>query len=490
MAQAREPGGQSRGAVPDLHPRANCDHRTAQALAIDQLNQRVRRGTATADELVPLLLALSRSNEELDDYDAALSACTRAADVAAAVSAGPSRNELKARSLAALMRVYRTRGELARAAELRPDAEPHGERPPPSAHAELLIELARVNQELGEHETAVVQLRQALDLARDCADPRHGEDLRVGALEALGGLARVRGRYQQAEGLLEEALELAERLSGPESLQVAGVLNELGMVCKYSGRFDDGRDHYDRALAILTSRLGPETSDVAAIYHNLGGLEHARGDFAVAEPYGRAAVRIRERALGPAHIAVAADKAAHAAILDALGQHDQAANSFREAIDTFERVLGPDHHEVAVNLNNLAAALQRRGELDQAAHLYQRALAAKEHTLGPDHPETALTLNNLAVNYKRQGRHADAERTFKRALDLLDGQVQLDHPAIQACVRNYAGLLRALHRDDEAATIEESHGARQATDDLRISGVRRHVRRVAGGATDAGTRRR
>ena len=464
MARAREPGSQSRGAVPDLHPlAASCDYRAARASAIEQLNQRVRRGPASVGELVPLLLALSRSHEELGDYDAALSACTRAADLAAAASAGPARDELKARSLAALMRVYRTRGELARAAELRSDAEPLGGRTPQSAQAEVLIELARVNHDLGDHETAAVQLRRALEIAHACADARHGEDLRIGALEALGALARARGRYQQAEGLLEEALELAERLSGPESLQVAGVLNELGMVCKYSGRFDDGREHYDRALAILTSRIGPEASDVAAIYHNLGGLEHARGDFAAAEPYARSAVSIRERALGPAHIAVAADKAAHAAILDALGQHDQAAASFQEAIDTFEQELGPDHHEVAVNLNNLAAALQRRGQLDQAAHLYQRALAAKEHTLGPDHPETALTLNNLAVNYKRQGRHADAERTFRRALELLDGQVQPDHPAIQACLRNYARLLRALHRDDEAARIEESHAARQPT---------------------------
>ena len=464
MAQPREPGSQSRHAVPDLRPlRAGRDYRAERALAIEQLNQRVRRGTASVGERVPLLLALSRSHEELGEYDAALSACARAADLAAAASAGPERDQLKARSLAALMRVYEARGELARAAELRSDAESLGGRTKPSVQDEVLVELARVNHQLGDHETAAMQLRQALEIAHACADARHGENLRIGVLAALGALERARGRYQAAERLLDEALGLAKRVSGPESLEVAGVLNELGMVCKYSGRFDDGRAHYERALAILTNRIGPEASDVAAIYHNLGGLEHARGDFAAAEPHARAAVRIRVRALGPAHIAVAADKAAHAAILDALGQHDQAATFFREAIDTFEHHLGPDHHEVAVNLNNLAATHQRRGQLDQAASLYQRALAAKERTLGPDHPETALTLNNLAVNYKRQGRHVDAERTFKRALKLLDGQVQPDHPTIQACLRNYARLLRALRRDDEATAIEESYPDRQPT---------------------------
>ena len=464
MAQPREPGPQSRGAIPGLDPfRAGSEDRAARAVAIEQLDQRVRCGTASVGERVPLLLALSTPHEELGEYDAALFACARAAELAVAASAGPARDELKARSLAALMRVYAARGELARAAELRSDAESFGGRVSPGVRAEVLVELARVNHELGEHETAAMQLRQALHIADALAGTRRREELRARALEALGALERARGRYGKAEGLLHEARELAERVYGPESLQVAGVLNELGMVCKYSGRFDEGRAHYDSALAILTSRIGREASDVAAIYHNLGGLEHARGDFAAAEPYARAAVRIRERALGPAHIAVAADKAAHAAILDALGQHDQAATFFREAIDTFERELGPDHHEVAVNLNNLAATHHRRGQLDQAAHLYQRALAAKERALGPDHPETALTLNNLAVNYKRQGRYVDAERTFKRALKLLDGQVQPDHPTIQACLRNYARLLRALHRDDEATTIEESYAARQTT---------------------------
>ena len=360
------------------------------------------------------------------------------------------------------MRVYRTRGELARAAELRSDAEPLGGRTPQSAQAEVLIELARVNHELGDHETAAAQLRRALEIAHACADARHGEDLRIGALEALGALARARGRYQEAEGLLEEALELAERLTGPESLQVAGVLNELGMVCKYSGRFDDGREHYDRALAILTSQIGPEASDVAAIYHNLGGLEHARGDFAAAEPYARSAVKSVN---GPSDQRTSQSPQTRRRMLRSWTRSGNTTkpNLLPGSDRHLRAVLGPDHHEVAVNLNNLAAVLQRRGQLDQAAHLYQRALAAKEHTLGPDHPEIALTLNNLAVNYKHQGRHADAELTFKRALELLDGQVQPDHPAIQACLRNYARLLRALHRDDEAARIEESHAARQPT---------------------------
>jgi tetratricopeptide (TPR) repeat protein len=426
----------------------------AKALAIEQLGELESNDTASAGELVPLLLKLAGLYEESGEYDAALAACTRAADLAAAAPAGATRNDLGARSLAALIRAYRNRGELARAAALRTNAQAFGGHASQSVLAEVLIELGRANHDLGDHDTAQLQLQRALDIADAVVDAQRSAELRADVLEALGALARARGRYPEADQLLLDALELAERIYGPQSLQVAGVLNELGMVCKFSGRFADGRRYYDRTLAILTSRIGPEAPDVAAVYHNIGGLEHARGDFAAAEPYARAAVTLRERSLGPEHIAVAADKAAHAAILDALGQHDRAAIAFREAIDTFERFLGPDHHDVAVNQNNLAAVVQRQGRLDEAEQLYERALAAKERTLGPDHPETALTLNNLAVNYKRQGRHEDAERTFKRALELLDAQLQPDHPAIRACLRNYAQLLHAVHRDDEAATLE------------------------------------
>jgi len=277
--------------------------------------------------------------------------------------------------------------------------------------------------------------------------PNTGSESRdADRLTTAGSVARCRGSYREAEELLSEALEVAERTSGFRSLWVAEILNELGMVCKYFGRFDEGRRHYERALAIVLAELGPRAPDVAAIYHNLGGLEHACQDFRAAEPYAREAIRIRAQALGPEHIDVARDKAAHAAILAALGCREHAAAIFREAIGIFQSA--GDEHEVAVNLNNLAAVVQDQGQLKEAERLYRQALRVKERTLGPAHPETALTFSNLAVNYERQGRHEDAERLFKRALELLEEHLQPGHPAIHACRRNYANLLRGLNRND------------------------------------------
>src|SRR5262249_57924352 len=94
---------------------------------------------------------------------------------------------------------------------------------------------------------------------------------------------RVQGRYSEAEGLLRQALALAEAAFGADHLEVGRMLNNLGVLYKYMGRFDEAQTVYGRALAIIERTLGCDHPDVATIYHNLGGLEHSRGRYAVGE---------------------------------------------------------------------------------------------------------------------------------------------------------------------------------------------------------------
>jgi tetratricopeptide (TPR) repeat protein len=87
--------------------------------------------------------------------------------------------------------------------------------------------------------------------------------LLVGALEGLGNVQRIHGRYADAERVLRQALAIAEDRLGDDDLQVAGVLNALAITFKYSGRFDDAAELYRRALAIIESALGGEHPDAS-----------------------------------------------------------------------------------------------------------------------------------------------------------------------------------------------------------------------------------
>ena len=70
------------------------------------------------------------------------------------------------------------------------------------------------------------------------------------------------------------------------------------------------------------------------------------------------------------------------------------------------------------------------------------------------HPLTALSLNNLAFLYKTQGKYAEAERLLLRTLKILEQSVGGEHPNTKHVRKNYAGVLRELGREEEAAALE------------------------------------
>lgn len=138
---------------------------------------------------------------------------------------------------------------------------------------------------------------------------------------------------------------------------------------------------------------------------------------------------------------------------------DTAAAAFEEALAVLERHLGAEHPDVATALNNLALLQYTRGRYQDAEPLYQRALAIDEAQLGDDHPGVATDLNNLALLYKKQDRLAEAEPLLKRALDIKEKAFDPGHPSLVTGLKNYASLLRALGRDDDAASYEQRAGA-------------------------------
>jgi tetratricopeptide (TPR) repeat protein len=74
--------------------------------------------------------------------------------------------------------------------------------------------------------------------------------------------------------------------------------------------------------------------------------------------------------------------------------------------------------------------------------------------VGADHPSVAITLNNLAVNARKRELPDEAETHYLRALAILEGRVEADHPNFLLVLRNYAKLLRALGREEEAGELE------------------------------------
>jgi hypothetical protein len=81
-------------------------------------------------------------------------------------------------------------------------------------------------------------------------------------------------------------------------------------------------------------------------------------------------------------------------------------------------------------------------------------LAIKERLYGTDHEDVALTLQNLGLLYVSQGQPDKAEPFYRRTLSIREKVMGPRHPELARYLEELAGVLRKLHRDEEAAGLE------------------------------------
>ena len=320
MTSRRELPGDAEGLPDDLLARSKAlrgQLEYSEALAVARASVIAHQANSDSNpQLAEAQLLLGRLEEDLGDPDAAEAAYT-AAVAAAELAPAPACHVVRVHALTKLVSVLRDRGAMEEAdaalTEALTIAETH--LPDGLEHAEVVAEQSRQLLQHGAHEEAERLASRAVAMADAAPSSVAREEIRTGALSALGTVLRVRGRYAQAYSVLQDALASAEATFGPGSLEAAGALNDLGVCDKFSGRFDEGIEQYQRALAVFEEAVGLENPSVASLYHNLGGILHARRDYDAAEPWARRAVELRERLLGPDHVTVAADRAALASIL-------------------------------------------------------------------------------------------------------------------------------------------------------------------------------
>ena len=234
---------------------------------------------------------------------------------------------------------------------------------------EVLVTLAAVRATAGEADAAVALLRRAARVA-DLENAR--PVVKAAAVANLGALWMSGGRYQDAEPLLERALELGELAVGTGHPGLLRPVQMLADCYRLRGRFPEAGALYERALSLAGRAYGVRSAAAMPSLSGLARVEEQAGHLQRAESLHRDAVAIAEE------VAEARDPA------------------------RIEAFVG------------LAAFYERQGESGRAEHLYVKAVAAAEHA-GANDPRRVAALQGLASLYAGQGRRAEASR-IERAL--------------------------------------------------------------------------
>ncbi len=319
--------------------------------------------------------------------------------------------------------------------------------------ASLLNNAGRYLDERAQYAKAGALLQQGLDIREKVLGPEHPDT--ATSLNDLGRLYDSQGNYQRAKTLNERALAIREKVLGLEHPDTATSLNNLAGAYKDQGKYAEAQPLFARALEIKEKALGPEHKDTATSLNSLAVLYHDQGKYGQAEPLYKRSLEIREKVLGSEHPDVANSLNNLAVLYHAQGKYGQSEHLHKRALEIREKVLGSKHPDTASSLNNLAGLYHYQGMHGEAELLYKRALEIREKALGSEHPDTARTSHSLAAHYDGQGKYREAEPLYMRALAIREKALGMEHPATVDTFNSLTNFYRSRGNKPAAEALKQ-----------------------------------
>ena len=180
--------------------------------------------------------------------------------------------------------------------------------------------------------------RGAGDLRKKCSAPSIPiqREAWVAALAAWG-------EYAKAEPLCREALQIRQKVLGPEH-PVTGTSLEINLAALYGIWVNTPRPNhlYQEALEIRQKVLGPENPSIRHS-DNLALLYEDMGEYSKAEPLCIEALEIRQKVLGHEHPQTAQSLDNLAVLYKAMGEYAKAEPLLKEVFEIQQKCSAPSN---------------------------------------------------------------------------------------------------------------------------------------------------
>jgi tetratricopeptide (TPR) repeat protein len=160
--------------------------------------------------------------------------------------------------------------------------------------------------------------------------------------------------------------------------QVERMIREVGQLYQ-QGHYPEALTQAKQALELAEKILGPDHPVTAISMNNLGALYHAMGQYEQALPMWKRALAINEKVLGPEHPETVISVNNLGVLYHAMGQYEQVLPMWKRTLAINEKVLGPEHPDTAKSVNNLGGLYYSMGQYDQALPLHARASDLREN---------------------------------------------------------------------------------------------------------------
>lgn len=302
-----------------------------------------------------------------------------------------------------------------------------------------------------------------------------------------------KGRYEEAEALLNEVYEYVVTTLGENHPYVSTILSDLGGLALEMGLYRKSARLYQASLVqaqgalpsthpslvtILTSLALVQLSegeDLAPVYKYLSEAErislaslpachpvniiimerHAdlayrQGEFEEAGTYYRGALSISRRSSASPNLERADILTSYGTFLWTTGNYDAAWKNFTDAINQYKYILRTPALRSSVAVEGLAHIALYNLDYAAAEGLYSEAFQLNKLAYGRGHIATERSLQNLAESLASQGSYIPAEALVSSAISQLAAKYGFNSPLL-APYRLARGSYRVRLRKFEEA---------------------------------------
>jgi tetratricopeptide (TPR) repeat protein len=337
----------------------------------------------------------------------------------------------------------------------------HGSAAPDPDLSAVLVDLATVLIAQNRAQEANSLLDRALEVnerAKGTDDPD-----RAGTALSLAQALGRQGRYDQAAKVAQESLATFEKSLGPDGLDVADALTVLAANETSQGKLDPARRRLQRALAIIRKTVGPEHPRVVVVLRNLGWVEILSARFNEAYPVVRKGSETLANSRPPGDPEFA-ESQIQLFLMDTLVRIDQSndlsaaeANQALRALPGMTKVLERNYRagdpRIAMMELLHGRLEQSLGRANEARDHYLKGLDVIRSRLGEANGFVVYLLERQCEVDLRLGLAVEVEDLARRVLRARESDSRPDPLKIAACLDFLAMAARMQGKLAEAETL-------------------------------------
>ena len=321
----------------------------------------------------------------------------------------------------------------------------------PDLQAQMMHVMGAVYVNLGLYSQARLLLSRAVQIRQRVLGPEHSDTL--ASMRELAHVLDVAGDYTGAEKLLRQTIDVQRRVLGPEHHDTLSSMNGLANVLADEGHVEEAEILYRQVLGGSRRVLGPQHPDTLKPMGNLAAILIERGKYAEAEKLQRETLDIGRSVRGPEHPDTAAWMHNLANILSLEGRYSEAAALYRETIDIDRRILGPEHPSTLLVMGNLAETLEKLGQYAESEKICRTTLEARRRVLGPEHPDSLVAASDLAFVIGKQGKYREAYKLLSKTLETQRRVLGSNNPDYAASIYDLACFAAWQGHSNEAVSL-------------------------------------